>query len=312
MRPIFIGGCGRSGTTVLATELGRRLDLSVPPEAQFLVRGLAAASEAPPDRVAHFEARALSDWRMTLWFDEATRRTLPGRLKQVDSPADAMRELARAYSEEQGGPTPQGWVDHTPWNVLYAHTLLSTFEESPLIHIVRDPRAVVASALPLDWGPSTARDGARWWMERVGAGLLAEASLPSRVYRISYEAMILDADQQFAALLDWLKTEFGFAAPLYHRDRPGSALPKYTSGQHALVGQPLNAGRVEGWRDRLSARDISIIEGELGDSLQLLGYTPISSPPALGQSKSASEVVRGVYRPLIDRFRASRRRRRAK
>lgn len=309
MRPIFVGGCGRSGTTVLAAELGKRLGLTVPPEAQFLVRGLAAANGAGSERVSRFSATALSDWRITLWFDEAARLALPDRLKQVNSPREAMVELARAYSQPKDGASPQGWVDHTPWNVVYARTLLDEFEESPLIHIVRDPRAVIASVLPLDWGPSTARDGARWWMERVGAGLLAEAAEPARVYRVSYEAMVLDPDAQFAALLDWLRTEFGFTATNGDDDRPAAMVPKYTSSQHALVGQPLDPRRVEGWRDRLSSRDVSTIEGELGDALPLLGYPPVSGTPALRQPKSVGEVLASVYRPLLGRARASRRRR---
>lgn len=212
-----------------------------------------------------------------------------------------MSGLARAYAVAAGKAEADLWVDHTPLNVGYAETVLTAFPESRLIHVLRDPRAVVASVLPLDWGPSSAREGARWWLERLAMGLAAEAAFPDRVLRVRYEDVLADP----ASTLDRVCRFVGVALePSMVTDEIGPAsLPEYTRRQHALVGGTVDPSRAEAWRKTLSARDIALIEGEVRDTLPLVGYEPSGAVPALAAAASPAETVRAAARRVRQRWR---------
>ena len=163
MKPVFVGGCPRSGTTLLGAMLGGHPDVLCPPESQFLVASLRSALTATGVDVDAAERAWSSDWRLKLWGDLSP----PGPSGRALTFADLARRTVSTYAGSVGQPDPAIWVDHTPWNLQFAHLLLQEFPEARFLHIVRDGRAVAASLLPRDWGPATAWEAAGFWLERV-------------------------------------------------------------------------------------------------------------------------------------------------
>lgn len=305
MKPIFVGGCGRSGTTLLAVLLAGHSRAVAPPEAQFFLEGLAASRDGGREDPAAFAAFVRDSWRFRLWDLPAS---LPRKLAdRGDGPAEIMAGLARAFAERNGEAGADLWVDHTPINVGYAPTLLGTFATAPMVHIVRDPRAVVASVLPLDWGPASARAGGRWWLSMVAMGLAAEAAFPDRVVRVSYESLVRDPQGTLERLCPSLGLTFepGMAAS-------GNArLPAYTQGQHALVGRAPDPGRIDAWRKSLSGREVAAVEAEVRDVPAMLGYELDQPAPAVGAQGSAAEFLAVAVRTARQRLRFRWRVRRA-
>ncbi len=181
--PIFVGGTGRSGTTITAAALGKHADYAtVPLELRFHVdRG------GIPDLLAGLVGLEAFVTRMHgFWY----RRELPngetrGLHKVIDRPTfdDAVGafrrnyesnpwescrrlvdELMTAYAHGQGKP---GWIEMTPDNIYLGSLLARLFPGMKMIHSVRDPRGVVSSVVPLGWGPMTHRSGMAWWAERM-------------------------------------------------------------------------------------------------------------------------------------------------
>lgn len=292
MRPFFVGGCGRSGTTLLASLLAGHRRVVAPPEAQFFLEGLAQSGNA-----SQFAAQIASSWRYRLW---GLPSGLPAQLAAGGSTtAELMAGLAQAYAERLQAAEAAYWVDHTPINIGFVPTLLEQFPTAPVIHILRDPRAVVASVLPLDWGPATAREGARWWMSRLAMGLAAEARYPERVVRVRFEDLVAAPDQELERLCARIGIGFEpeMAAPTH------STLPAYTRGQHELVGRAPDPARAEAWRTALSPRQIEVVEGELKGLLTMLGYEPLSSQPGSGGGGSARELLAQVLGTARQRLR---------
>jgi Sulfotransferase family len=304
VKPIFVGGCGRSGTTMLASMLARHPAAIAPPEAQFFLHGLAAYEREPlPERrLEAFAAEIAGGWRYRIWELPAS---LPAELaSRCGSPAEVMGELARAYADRAGaGERASFWVDHLPPNIGYAETLFGQFPEARMLHVVRDPRAVIASALPLDWGPTSARGGARWWLTWIGMGLAAEARFPERVLRVRYEDLVREPEPTLQRICAHLGLEFDPATS----EGGGSQLPAYTQEQHALVGRPADPARIDAWQQKLSAEQVATIESELRDALTMLGYqrdTPSPTPVTAG---SASEFLGDAMRSAQQRLRHRRR-----
>jgi Sulfotransferase family len=297
MEPIFVGGCGRSGTTLLAALLAGHERVVAPPESQFFLEAIAASRRAGTDDVAAFAARAGKSWRYRLWDLPAG---LPAELaRERTEPAAVMAALAAAYAQRIGRAGADRWIDHTPMNIGFAPTLFAEFEAAPMVHIVRDPRAVVASVLPLDWGPASARAGARWWLSVIAMGLAAEAAYPGRIVRVRYEDLVRDPGGSLEAICPLLGLEFEPAMAGTGR----VSLPAYTHGQHALVGSAPDPARIDAWRARLSARDVAVIEAEVRDVPAMLGYELDGEPPAIAASSSPGEFLAVAVRTAKQRWR---------
>jgi hypothetical protein len=163
-------------------------------------------------------------------------------------------------------------VDHTPTNFRRALTLLSMFPDARFIHLVRDGRGVAASLLPLDWGPNTTLYAAEYWMARCAAGLAAESHLGAdRVLRLHYEDLVRNPEAALRRLAGFAGLEYEPAMAEGAGLQPG----RYHQRQHRLVGQPPEQSRIDGWRQRLTARQIEIFEAEAGEFLVTLGYEPV-------------------------------------
>lgn len=264
---VFIGGCSRSGTTLLGAMLGAHQDAICTPESHFKVDVLrAAAADGGLDMAAALEA-VRRHWRFKIWETPLAETAVP---PLNGSFADLMGCIVGQYARLQGKPEATIWVDHTPENISYAHTLISQFPQAKLIHIVRDGRAVAASIMPLDWGPNSIVKAARWWMRMVSFGLAAESALgPERVMRIRYEALLADPEAVLRPLCRFLGIEYQPQITLPTGFKP----PRYTTAQHTLIGQKPDTSLATRWQNKLTARQIEIFENQTRDYLTFLGYT---------------------------------------
>ena len=200
MRPVFIGGCHRSGTTLLGSMLGAHSDCLCVPESHFKVAALSAHLARGTTGASRVLDAISKDWRFRLWeVDIPSASVFEGELG--GSCAGLIEWIVSRYGERVGKPAPRIWVDHTPSNVRHAATLLEAFPDAQMIHIVRDGRAVAASLLPLDWGPNRIDRAAHLWVEMVGHGLAAEAHWgAARVARVRYEDLVQEPHAALARL----------------------------------------------------------------------------------------------------------------
>lgn len=271
MKPIFIGGCPRSGTTLLSALLGAHSQCIAVPESQFKIECLRPQGmPTRPDEVEATLSKILSDWRFRAWGivpDDAES----GRPDTFDSYAAMVEWLVQEYANQHGhAEMVQTWIDHTPDNVYNLTTLLEAFTDAKAVHIIRDGRAVAASMMPLDWGPNTARGAGHYWVENVSYGLAAESILnQDRITQVRYEDLVSSPEQVLEWLCSWLGLNFeesmtrgdGFVKPAY-----------YSYRAHRLVGKKPDSSRANAWETELKARDIEAFESVTGDFLQYLGY----------------------------------------
>ncbi|MCP4426063.1 MAG: sulfotransferase, partial [Chloroflexi bacterium] len=222
---VFIGGCSRSGTTLLGAMLGSHSECICSPESHFKVdvlRSVAKGLIADANWQAMLQLTQ-KHWRFKVWELELPPLEVPAG-DAAPSYAQILDWIVTQYARQQNQPSARIWVDHTPENISYAHSLLNLYPGAKFVHIVRDGRAVAASILPLDWGPNSIIKAARWWMRLTSFGLAAEAALgPERVMRVKYEELVLEPEKMMRALSDFLALDFqpamlettGFNPPSY-------------------------------------------------------------------------------------------------
>lgn len=257
MKKVFVGGCDRSGTTLLASMLGCFETAIVTPESQFKL-GLLAGKMRP--------SRKRDLWRLKLW--GITERQLVELESRSASEAELLERLVFRYADQKG-VKPDVWIDHTPNNMYSVPILEGHFDDASYVHIIRDGRAIAASILPLDWGPNSSRQAAGWWVQKVGYGLAARIKIPRKVITVHFEDLIRNPLYELERLCDFLKLDFS------QEMLNGSAfnVPAYTKKQHELVGQKPDRSRVSAWRKKLTPREIEIFEYMAGPMLKLLGYS---------------------------------------
>lgn len=228
LRPVFVCGHHRSGTTLLQNLLdGHPELLSLPNEgtyfASFPYVARRAATERMMDRFAaewisrfvdpnfepHFRlgrsnanrvpaiefARALFGWH------EALRSRVPEEL----APLLALAAAYRATSEPTSGPL--AWVEKTPLNEGFVGRF-AFFDAARFIHVVRDPRAVLASLNEIHRTADLGRFDAAAAANSIGRSLrLAERNadrLGSRYLIVRYEDLVARPAEQMDRVRSFL------------------------------------------------------------------------------------------------------------
>ena len=168
LRPVVIGGCARSGTSLLLSVLSAHPRLvAIPYETQLLCPG----AYWPP------------------------------------AGGIAVPDVDRLYDLLSGLHRPRGcraWCEKTPRNVLNFEAILETFgRRARLVHIVRDGRDVVLSRHPKkpdDFWVSPER-----WVGDVQAGLLWREH--PQVLTVRYEDLVEDLQSTIHRLCEFLSLE---------------------------------------------------------------------------------------------------------
>jgi hypothetical protein len=226
MRPLFVGGTGRSGTTVTSALLGRHSTLHrIKFETRFVSaeRGLCDLVEGRTS-LADFEHRLLGEWferipktgtkpkGLHLVMSESTVRAALPILR--DGLAIDPLQAARMFTHRLLDPLAvengvEAWIEMTPDNAAAAASLYRIFPDMKIVISLRDGRDVACSVVRMPWGPSDLDDALDWWATRMEASFVACESLPAdRVLMLRMEDLVLhDREAQYARLLAFLGVE---------------------------------------------------------------------------------------------------------
>ncbi len=223
--PIFVGGTGRSGTTVVGQLIGARSDVAlVPIELRFHVeRGGLADLAAGTITIDQFAQRLRRKWYERPPNSSgprglhviATRPQMRQALRRLragyeDDPWGAcgtfLDDVIRPFCREQGTPT---WVEMTPPNAQGMDALCQMFPRARVVHMVRDGRDVAASVARRSWGPNDFDSALVWWADRLAAIQHAsERADPARVHTARLESLVgPERHKHFATLVEFLGRE---------------------------------------------------------------------------------------------------------
>ena len=306
LRPVLVGGCPRSGTTLVGAMLGYGPGHLTVPEAQFKSTLLEGVGDDGTVDLAWALDRLRRDWRFGLW--ELGLGQAPQPSPRVPY-ARLLDALVRAYGAANGKPDPSVWIDHTPANVRHALRLSKVLPGARFLNVVRDGRAVAASVLPLDWGPNNVFEAARWWATEIAMGLAAAQRLGGdALVTVRYEDVVDRGSGALAGVCGPLGIPFRDEM-LTQRDYKVQA---YTARQHRFVGREPEQKRIEAWRTELGAREVETFEYLTGDLLAFLGYGLEYRGRARAPRKTdhvADATVAIVRRQVVDKARRLARRR---
>jgi len=265
--PLFIGGAGRSGTTLVVDMLGLHPARSPVYETSFVVQvGAALFGNAPLDARLSRVAAYMDQWSRTLPHQPHNKRPhevyhhgphyvrfsrefalartadLIERAASGDA-AGGMRDFVRALFDEHCriDEKPR-WVNKTPAYVQMLPMLHALFPDMRFIHCVRDGRDVACSVLTRPWGPRTYEEAARWWSRKVLAGRAWAARNPERCLEVRYEDLLAHPARTLQAMIDFAGEE-GDAGELLEAYRGATARDPSRSGRWRAAFDDSDRGR---------------------------------------------------------------------
>jgi hypothetical protein len=253
-RPVFVGGTGRSGTTIAGRLLGhhRELRATNPRELRFIASrggvadayaGLVAPQQVVDALWEHWYVRVKPSGARSGLFRRLDEKHMREACDDyvagfADDPYAASRHFAEAIvgsGPESGArgevSSKSRWVDTTPANARSADRVLALFPDGVVVHMMRDGRDVAASFVSKPFGPTDVFAALDAWRDRMVEAHRAEASCPpGRFLQVDlHELSVTHRDETLAALLD------GIGAPSDRRMKEwfdGHVLP-----QQAHIGR---------------------------------------------------------------------------
>jgi Sulfotransferase family len=286
-RPLIIGGCPRSGTTLLRTMLQAGSEVAIPRETRFVLEAWQQRRRfgdlRDPDN-----RRRLARWifmreetqanRLGLEADDAVERlvTSPPALGSMLTACFAM------FAEKHEKPR---WGDKRPLYAARMSAIWDLFPNAQFIHVVRDPRACVASLRTLGWFEGQIAPMAALWEHSVKSVDAWRSKLaPDQLLDVKYEELVLDAQRtlrhvaEFAGLT---ADDDAIEQMLRYQEVEETRDHRY----HSNLANSLDTSRVSDWKETLEPREIAFIERATGSLMERWSYETVSdgvaAPPEL-------------------------------
>jgi hypothetical protein len=212
----------------------------------------------------------------------------------------------------QRNPSASVVLEKTPNHVCHWREILDLWPDAHFIHIIRDPRAVVASlrAAATRWGPQWGSSRipiiCERWISEVSDGRKISSATPN-YQEVLYQELVANGPEVLMRLLNGL----GVTSSLEecHRYLDECGIENLKAGKldrapfdMARIGEyRFRTGATAGWRTELSKWEIAIVERRAGALMSELGF-------ALANGSKAISIFAAMRWGMLRVARVARRR----
>ncbi len=255
---VLVGGCPRTGTTLLRVLLDAHRNLCCPPET--------ALFHEP-------------------WRDEQLARVLETDAAHIASlrpgPNGLTGFIDRVMADYARRNDRPRWVEKSPANVQHLPWIFEHFPNTKFIHMIRDGRDAICSLrthprykmidgqrVPRDtWNPVD--QCARKWVLRTRTGMGWRGHPGYREFR--YEDLVARPDETLKAACEFIGEPFDPAMLGAHaRDRAASQA--VLEPQNVEATKPISESSVGRWHTDLTDEDVAVARPIINALLLQLGY----------------------------------------
>jgi hypothetical protein len=294
-RPLFIGACPRSGTTLLRVLLDNHPDLAIPHETNF-VRPLWWQRHRFGDLRDPENRRAAAEWIFTaghggrrIRVKRIRRRDAVERVASAPPTVGSLVEACFAlHAELQGKPR---WGDKRPAYSGFIGMLFAMFPDAQYVNVVRDPRGAVASQVPMGWDePDVAVPAAiaRWKEAIRRTDRFARRLRPDQLLDVRYEDLTSEPERELRRICAFtgLRVDDDTLDAMLTGER--RTLEGQFRGPHERLREPVGTMSVERWRERLTPPQVALVERATSSEMRRFGYRPaadIAASPDAGERR---------------------------
>lgn len=287
--PIFIGGCGSSGTTLLRKILNAHPNIAIGPEMSVFDRS--AIYEKP---FSYLQTAVLTDscelfenGRVfyplfnsdgSTYFGLAKGNNGPKHYHSVeavraaisgfDNTADFLSWYFRDWALQQGA---KRWGEKTPNNVFFIREILSMFPDAVFIAMVRDPRDVVASML------TRRRESVGPWVQEAATVYrwnMAAASIwdgiSNRIEILTYENLVSEPELYLKTIFYNIGEDYDPAVLDYWKHEDGDGKFDKEGADYAV--SPITDRSVGRWKEFPDKQAMKRVELATAAMREKFGY----------------------------------------
>lgn len=295
-RLIFVGGSPRSGTTLVQNMLDCHPDICGAPEF-FCIPNIVDLRKNLHELIA------------IEWIDAICS------YEDVDSRIASLIETLLLPLADRQGCTFLS--EKTPRNVLVFPELIKLFPEAHFIHVIRDPRAVVASLVEVgrkarergkkpNKHATTVTAAIHHVKDHLRAGLSASASAPDKVLTLLYEDVVTRSEIETKKICQFLKIDW--SEEMMH---PGRKKHLGEKAQTAGIAEGIwynantynrdpDRSEIDKWKTQLTALQKVLVTKAFADikPLRQLGYD-LSLEGFPQTTRGLSSVLSGLRKGLV-------------
>jgi len=278
--PVFVLGCGRSGTKLLYHMLLSSGGFAVyhAESNAFNLLGLRFGN------LRHLRSRQklLQSWLRSKLFERtglSPEEISPRILADCRNPGDFLRIVMETIARKQG---VERWAESTPLHLLYMPQIKVLIPDALVIHIIRDGRDVALSLDKIGWIRPFAWDRERslltaglFWRWMVRKGRQHGRGLGHDYLEIHYEDLVEHSRETLAQISAFIEQDLD-----YERIR-NNPLGSVRTPNSSFKNDPAqkNFSPIGRWKTVLSSAQVRELESVIGDTLHDVGYPDASSPP---------------------------------
>lgn len=273
-RLVAVCGVGRSGTSLLQSMLAAHSELAMPPETHFFcsyLRNKRKRRAVQRAGRAAFASVIANDKNFQRASIPAEILVTPGNLTTSDfDPLSAYHHFLKFYAKREG----KGRIgEKDPRLIDYLDELSRLFPSALIIHIVRDPRDVVASRMKAKWS-----SGRPYWLHalvyRAQMALGREQGqrcFPQAYLEIRYEDLIENPAETLRTICKHIDLRFEVSMLSFSKAAAKLAAPDEFEWKRETLGPLLktNSGK---WRAELTRRQAMVVEALCSEAMEDLGY----------------------------------------
>lgn len=267
VEPIIIGGCGRSGTTLMRVMLDSHPDVCCGPESDLFDPKFRQLNEVSDEL-----------WSKLAWKFDIDINEIRRILKRSFTHGEFVKLFFLEYVARTG---KRRWAEKTPRNVHMLDYVFETFPNAKFIHVVRDGRDVVCSLrthprhkvvngeLVPTGIVNPINECLRRWVNDVSAGLKYRGH--PRYIEIRYEDLVIHPETTTRKLFEFLEINWIKDVINFHQVKTSSRdVTKFP--QNPEASQPLQDNAIGRWKEDLTPSELAFIEQNDNGLLALLGY----------------------------------------
>jgi Sulfotransferase family len=290
---VFLVGSPRSGTTWLQLLLSRSPAIATVPETQLFSRYMHSMVEQ--------------------WNDDRITARPIGLTKLLGD--EEFRGLLRSTTAvvfgkiAQSKPSATVVLEKTPGHVRCSHEILELWPDAHFIHIIRDPRSVVASlraasrSWASDWASPRAWKNCERWIVDVSTGRQIRSATPN-YHEVTYEELSVGGPDVMMRILAGL----GVPSSLNECKRYIDECDIENLKRLPVPRGFFRLGKTDSWEVELSTWEIALVELLAGPLMSELGFKPVNGSKAMAAlvgmactSKDAARVVKRWLRNFLER-----------
>lgn len=264
--PIFIIGAPRSGTTLLRAMLNRHPNVGLCDETYYFYYVYSRRHAFGDLNKAAHRRRLVDRYlatnrikRLGLDLDFLAVKLMD----EGDSYESLFASLIRSYAVQNGKKRPG---EKTPDHAIVSETLCEWYPDCRLIHLIRDPRDVVASLQRMPWASRSVLANARHWLRNTMSAHRCDAR--ANYLLVRYEELVTQPERELERICAFIDEDYsaGMLTPDERR-----LVDKWwfeRAQRNIAIDQQ---GK---WHTELTPKQVGLVEWLIGSQMEQFGYNP--------------------------------------